>query len=64
MQKVQNGIRVRMGQTADPYLRERVHDFGDLTHRLMTHLMVENGDALVKGMPDEAILIARSMGPA
>jgi len=29
----------------------------------MTHLMAENGDALAKGMPDEAILITRSMGP-
>ena len=64
VQKVQNGIRARMGQTADPYLRERVHDFDDLAHRLMTHLMVENGDALAKRIPDEAILIARSMGPA
>ena len=45
-------------------MRERVHDFDDLAHRLMTHLMVENGDALAKRIPDEAILIARSMGPA
>ena len=30
----------------------------------MTHLMAENGYALAKGMPDEATLIAWSMGPA
>lgn len=64
VQKVQNDIRARLGQTTDPYLRERVHDFDDLAHRLMTHLMGENGSAGTIGMPDEAILIARSMGPA
>ncbi|NQV98468.1 MAG: phosphoenolpyruvate--protein phosphotransferase [Rhodospirillales bacterium] len=64
VQKVQNDIRARMGQTSDPYLRERVHDFDDLAHRLMKHLMGENGDAGGNEMPDEAILIARSMGPA
>ncbi len=64
VQKVQNSIRARMGQTADPYLRERVHDFDDLAHRLMTHLMGENGAPHAAVMPGEAILIARSMGPA
>lgn len=64
VQKVQNGIRARMGQTTDPYLRERVHDLDDLAHRLMTHLMGEKGALPNKKMPDEAILIARSMGPA
>ncbi len=64
VQKVQSGIRARMAQTTDPYLRERVHDLDDLAHRLMTHLMGETGLQLAKDMPDEAILIAHSMGPA
>lgn len=64
VQKVQNSIRARMGQTSDPYLRERVHDFDDLAHRLMAHLMGENGNPGATHMPEEAILIARSMGPA
>jgi len=64
VQKVQNSIRARMGQTSDPYLRERVHDLDDLAHRLMAHLMGEHGNPGAGQMPEEAILIARSMGPA
>ena len=64
VQKVQNDIRARMGQIPDPYLRERIHDLDDLAHRLTAHLLGVNGDAAESDMPPDAIVIARSMGPA
>lgn len=62
VQRVQNDLRARMSQIDDPYLRERVHDLDDLGHRLTQHLL-----GVVRGwndMPADAILVARSMGPA
>lgn len=64
VQKVQNDIRARMGQAADPYLRERVSDFDDLAYRLMTHLLGDNGNTDAVPLPEEAILVAGTMGPA
>jgi phosphotransferase system, enzyme I, PtsP len=64
VQKVQNDIRARMSQMKDPYLRERVHDLDDLAMRLMTHLMGTNGEQATRDIPEETILVARSMGPA
>jgi len=64
VQKVQNDIRARMGQIPDPYLRERIHDLDDLAHRLTAHLLGVNGDAAESDMPPDAIVVARSMGPA
>lgn len=63
VQKVQNDMRARMRDVTDAYLRERLLDLEDLTNRLLVHL---SGAADVDRpeMPDEAILIARSMGPA
>ncbi len=66
VQRVQNDIRARMAKVTDSYLRERVHDLDDLARRLMLHLMGGTGMALAlaKDLPEHAILIARSMGPA
>jgi len=64
VQKVQDSIRARMNQMTDPYLRERVHDLDDLAMRLMSHLMGSNGHEGVVDIPDESVIIARSMGPA
>ena len=63
VQKVRNDIRVRMGQISDPYLRERVHDLDDLAHRLTAHLLDDGPGGVVKDLPEDAILIARNMGP-
>ncbi len=63
VQKVRNDIRVRMGQISDPYLRERVHDLDDLAHRLTAHLLGEALGGTAEGLPEDAILIARNMGP-
>ncbi|MCP5366883.1 MAG: phosphoenolpyruvate--protein phosphotransferase [Hyphomicrobiales bacterium] len=64
VQKVHNDIRTRMSQVSDPYLRERVHDFEDLANRLMQHLMGVAEKASDRDLPDDMILVAKSMGPA
>jgi phosphotransferase system enzyme I (PtsP) len=62
VQRVQNDLRARMAGIDDPYLRERAHDLDDLGYRLTQHLLgVEGGP---REMPEDAILIARNMGPA
>ena len=65
VEKVRNDTRARFRSQTDPYLRERLHDFDDLAHRLLQHLVgreAMSGD--VGPMPDDIILIARNMGPA
>ncbi len=61
VQKVQNDTRARLAQVVDPYLRERLMDLDDLHHRLLQHLI---GDVGKRELPDDAILVARTMGPA
>ncbi|MBU0725165.1 MAG: phosphoenolpyruvate--protein phosphotransferase [Alphaproteobacteria bacterium] len=63
VQKVQNDTRARMAQVTDAYLRERLLDLDDLAARLLQHLSGDV-DLLVEMPPSDAILIARSMGPA
>ncbi len=62
VQKVQNDTQARMAQVSDPYLRERLYDLDDLANRLL-HILV-GGEATAASLPDDAILIARSLGPA
>ena len=64
VQKVQEDTRARMAHVSDPYLRERLLDFEDLTNRLLQHLAGNGGTAAAAGLPDDAVLIARSLGPA
>ena len=62
VERVRSEHRARLGQARDPYLRERLHDFEDLADRLLRHLA---GDGHVaRTLPDDAILIARNLGPA
>ena len=62
VERVRSEHRARLGQARDPYLRERLHDLEDLNDRLLRHL---SGDAHGKRqLPDDAILIARNLGPA
>jgi phosphotransferase system enzyme I (PtsP) len=64
VQRVQNDVRARLSQAADPYLRERVHDFDDLANRLLQHLVGSNPDAPRPELPPNVVLVARSLGPA
>lgn len=61
VQKVQEDTRARMSQVTDPYLRERLADLEDLGNRLLQHLL---GDWSVAEVPDDAVIIARNLGPA
>jgi len=62
VERVRSEHRAGLGQARDHYLRERVHDLEDLNDRLLRHLAGDGGKARV--LPDDAILIARSLGPA
>ena len=62
VERVRSEHRARLGQARDPYLRERLHDLEDLNDRLLRHLGGQTH--LDRMLPDDAILIARNLGPA
>ncbi|MBV9557934.1 MAG: GAF domain-containing protein, partial [Pseudolabrys sp.] len=64
VERVQSDTRARMLRQTDPYLRERLHDLEDLAHRLMRQLMGHDHTPSREAMPDNAVLVARMMGPA
>jgi phosphotransferase system enzyme I (PtsP) len=64
VQRVQDDTRARMQQVSDPYLRERLSDLEDLGNRLLRHLTGDRTAAQAGALPDEVVLVARSMGPA
>jgi phosphotransferase system enzyme I (PtsP) len=64
VERVQSDTRARMQRATDPYLRERLHDLDDLANRLMRQLMGVAHAPRKDQLPDNAILVARAMGPA
>jgi phosphotransferase system enzyme I (PtsP) len=64
VQRVRNDTRARMLRQIDPYARERLHDIDDLSNRLLRVLAGGVGTAASGSLPQDAILIARTMGPA
>ncbi len=64
IERVQNDLKSRMSQIADPYLRERAHDIEDLGIRLMRHLHGDKNASGNNSLPDHIVLVARSLGPA
>jgi len=62
--KVKDDTRARLSQATDPYLRERLADLDDLANRLIEHLAGEEDRPRRIRVPDDAILVARSLGPA
>lgn len=64
VEKVQSDTRARMINLTDPYLRERLADFDDLANRLLRQLTGFTPSALVDGLPQDAVIVARSMGAA
>ena len=64
VERVQSDNRARMLRQTDPYLRERLHDLDDLANRLLHRLVGRNLVAERGQLPENAILVARSMGPA
>ncbi|WP_421790613.1 phosphoenolpyruvate--protein phosphotransferase [Hyphobacterium sp.] len=63
VERVRNEHRARLMQAKDMNFRERLHDLEDLANRLLRHLDENTGDAGAP-LPEDAILIARSIGPA
>jgi phosphotransferase system enzyme I (PtsP) len=55
---------MRMREIDDPLLQERMHDLDDLANRLLRIVSGQLGTAAQMGLPEEAILIARNLGPA
>jgi phosphotransferase system enzyme I (PtsP) len=64
VERVQSDTRARMMRATDPYLRERLHDLDDLANRLMRHLMGVDHAPRREQLPDNAVVVARMMGPA
>ena len=64
VQKVQNDTRARMAEVRDPYIRERLSDLDDLANRLLHHLTGGDGGAASDTLPDDIVLLARTLGPA
>ncbi|WP_075217234.1 phosphoenolpyruvate--protein phosphotransferase [Mongoliimonas terrestris] len=62
VERVQSDTRARMMRQTDPYLRERLHDFDDLTFRLLRELMGKSDKP--PELPRDAIIVARNMGAA
>ncbi|MFM9972986.1 MAG: phosphoenolpyruvate--protein phosphotransferase [Beijerinckiaceae bacterium] len=64
VERVQSDTRAKMLRQTDPYLRERLHDLDDLANRLLHQLTGEAFTLAAGALPENAILVARAMGPA
>ena len=64
VERVQNDARARLQRQTDPYLRERLHDLDDLANRLLYQLAGRDFVTAQAELPDNAIIVARTMGPA
>ncbi|HKN08314.1 MAG TPA: phosphoenolpyruvate--protein phosphotransferase [Pseudomonadota bacterium] len=64
VERVQSDTRARMLRATDPYLRERLHDLDELANRLMHQLLGQDYAPARDRLPENAVLVARSMGPA
>jgi len=64
VEHVQNDARARMLRSTDPYLRERLHDLDELANRLLHQLTGRDIASVLADLPENAILVARSMGAA
>jgi phosphotransferase system enzyme I (PtsP) len=64
VERVQSDTRARMLRATDPYLRDRLHDLDELANRLMHQLLGKDYTPARDRLPENAIIVARSMGPA
>ncbi|WP_114965404.1 phosphoenolpyruvate--protein phosphotransferase [Alkalilacustris brevis] len=62
VEKEQSAARSRLQMVPDPYLRERLHDLDDLSHRLLRILTGQGNDTGAE-MPLNPVLVARNIGP-
>ena len=64
IERVRQRTQMRMRQIDDALLQERMHDLDDLSNRLLRIVSGQLGTAAQMGLPSDAILIARNLGPA
>ncbi len=64
VERVQSDARARMQRQTDPYLRDRLHDLDDIANRLLHQLTGQSYVADRDSVPENAIIVARTMGPA
>jgi phosphotransferase system enzyme I (PtsP) len=64
IERVQQRTRMRMRQIDDPLLADRMHDLEDLSNRLLRIVSGQLGTAASLGLRNDAIIIARNLGPA
>jgi phosphotransferase system, enzyme I, PtsP len=64
VERVQNDARAKLQRQTDPYLRDRLHDLTDIANRLLHQLAGQSLVLLPGELPENAILVARSMSPA
>ncbi len=64
VERVRDGLRAGFAHQSDPYLRERLHDMDDLSHRLLRELTGRGQLRDPASLPKDAILAARNMSPA
>jgi phosphotransferase system enzyme I (PtsP) len=64
VQRVRNDTRARMLRMPDQRFRDRLHDIDDLSNRLLRLLSGGTETAATGNLPEDAIVIARTMGPA
>ena len=64
VERVQNDSRAKLQRQTDPYLRDRLHDLNDIANRLLHQLAGQNLVLQPSELPENAILVARAMGPA
>src|SRR5262249_15629676 len=62
VERLRGEHRAKLNAARDPYIRDRMHDLEDLDNRLLRALAGVDGNA--RHMPDNAILVARELGPA
>jgi len=60
VERARNEQRARLTQSRDAFFSERLHDLEDIANRLLRYL---SGEDLRSDMPEDAILIARHIGP-
>lgn len=61
VEKEQTATRARLLRVPDPYLRDRLHDFDDLSNRLLSMLTGQAGQK--NDVQKGSILVARNIGP-
>jgi phosphotransferase system enzyme I (PtsP) len=64
IERVRQRTAQRMRQISDPLLQDRMHDLDDLANRLLRIVSGQLGTAAKSGVPQDAVLIARNLGPA